>query len=307
MTGRQVDEQALKWAIRAADPHFEDWDGLTGWLEADPGNHDRYDDALTAMAEARDRVAAMPLRAEPVAANDERPVRHGFWRWGGSAVATMLVAVVGVSVWNERSQPYAVETAPGEQRAVQLADGSEIVLAGGSRVTLDRADPRVASVEHGEMLFRVRHDAAHPFRVTTGDTQMVDLGTVFDVTHDAGGTRIAVAEGAVMVAPDSAKLRLEPGQAVVARGGELRRQVATDVGGWREGRLTFDNAPLSDVARDLTRQLGRTVRVDPALAARPFSGTIDIRSLRDDPARLGRLLGVSVRADGKEWVLGDNR
>ena len=110
-----------------------------------------------------------------------------------------------------------------------------------------------------------------------------------------------------MVAPDSAKLRLEPGQAVVARGGELRRQVATDVGGWREGRLTFDNAPLSDVARDLTRQLGRTVRVDPALAARPFSGTIDIRSLRDDPARLGRLLGVSVRADGKEWVLGDNR
>ena len=59
----------------------------------------------------------------------------------------MLVAVVGVSVWSESSQPYAVETAPGEQRAVQLADGSEIVLAGGSRVTLDRADARVAGTE----------------------------------------------------------------------------------------------------------------------------------------------------------------
>lgn len=307
MTGRQVDEQALEWAIRAADPLFDDWDGLTGWLEADPGNHDRYDDALAAMAEARDRVAAMPVQTAPVTANDERPARHGFWRWGGSAVAAMLVAVVGVSVWSERSQPYAVETAPGEQRTVQLADGSEVVLAGGSRVTLDRADTRVASVERGEMLFRVRHDAAHPFRVTAGDTQMVDLGTVFDVTHDPGRVRIAVAEGAVMVAPDGAKLRLDPGQAVVASGGELRRQSATDVGGWREGRLTFDNAPLSDVARDLTRELGRTVRADPALADRPFSGTIDIRSLRNDPARLGRLLGVSVRINGEAWVLGDDR
>lgn len=307
MTGRKVEEQALEWAIRASDPEFDDWDGLTGWLEADPLNHDRYDGALTAIADARDSVAATPVQTAPVAANDELPPRHGYWRWGGSAIAAMLVAVVGISVWNDRAQPYAVETAPGEQRSVQLADGSEIILSGGSRVTLDRSDVRTASVDRGRMLFRIRHDAAHPFQVTAGDTQMVDLGTVFDVTRDPGRTRVAVAEGAVMVDPKGAKLRLDPGQAVVATGDQLRRQRAEDVGGWREGRLTFDTAPLSDVARDLSRQLGRTVRADPAIADRPFTGTIDIRNLKDDPALLGRLLAVRVRVDGRAWVLGSDR
>ena len=307
MTGRKVDEQALEWAIRASDPEFDDWDGLTGWLEADPLNHDRYDDALAAIADARDSVAATPVQTARVAANDERPMRQGYWRWGGGAIAATLVAVVGISVWNDRAQPYAVETAPGEQHSVQLADGSEIILSGSSRVTLDRADVRTASVDRGQMLFRIRHDAAHPFQVTAGDTQMVDLGTVFDVTRDPGRTRVAVAEGAVMVDPKGAKLRLDPGQAVVATGGELRRQRAEDVGGWREGRLTFDGAPLSDVARDLSRQLGRTVRADPAIADRPFSGTIDIRNLKDDPALLGRLLAVRIRVDGRAWVLGSDR
>ena len=307
MTGRKVEEQALEWAIRASDPAFDDWDGLTGWLEADPRNHDRYDEALAAIADACDRVAATPVRTAPVAANDERPTRYGYRRWGGGAIAAMLVAIVGVSLWNDRARPYAVETAPGEQRSVRLADGSEIILSGGSRVTLDRADARTASVDRGQMLFRIRHDAAHPFQVTAGDTRMVDLGTVFDVARDPGRTRVAVAEGAVMLDPQGARLRLDPGQAVVATGGELRRQRAADVGGWRDGRLTFDAAPLADVARDLSRQLGRPVAADPAIADRPFSGTIDIRNLKDDPALLGRLLAVRVRVDGEAWVLGRDR
>ena len=307
MTGRKVDDTALEWAIRTADPSFEDWDGLTEWLEADPLNHDRYDEATAAIAQASDRVAATPVQAAPVVANDTGPMRRGYWRWGGGAIAAMLAVVVGVSAWNDRSQPYAVETSPGEQRSVALADGSQIILSGGSRVTLDRADARVAVVDRGEMLFRIRHDAAHPFQVTAGDTKMIDLGTVFDVTHDSRRTRVAVAEGAVMVDPQGARLRLDPGQAVVASDGELRRERAEDVGGWREGRVTFDHAPLSDVARDLSRQLGHDIRVDAAIADRPFSGTVDIRSLNDDPALLGRLLAVGVRRDGEMWVLGDDR
>lgn len=323
MTGRKVEDHALDWAIRAADPDFDDWDGLTAWLEADPLNPDRYDDATVAIAEARDRVAALPVQtapapaapvqpapvqAVPVAANDAGAARRGYWRWGGGAVAAMLAVVVGTSVWNGRSQPYAVETRPGEQRAIALADGSQIIMAGGSRVTLDRANARVAVADRGEMLFRVRHDAAHPFRVMAGETTMVDLGTVFDVKRDPQRTRVAVAEGAVMIDPKGAELRLDPGQAVVVTGGRsFRRERAEDVGGWREGRVTFDGASLSDVARDLSRQMGHAVRADASVADRLFSGTVDLRSLNDDPALLGRLLAVNVRTDGQTWVLGGDR
>ncbi|WP_438907630.1 FecR domain-containing protein, partial [Bacillus licheniformis] len=84
-----------------------------------------------------------------------------------------------------------------------------IMLAGGSRIMLDHADPRRAVMERGEALFQVRHDDRHPFSVDARGLALTDLGTVFDVRLGRRMTRVAVAEGAVMVDPRGAALRLD--------------------------------------------------------------------------------------------------
>ncbi|WP_375244522.1 FecR domain-containing protein [Sphingomonas parapaucimobilis] len=298
-----VDTVALDWALRMADPVSADWDAFTDWLEADPGHAERYDRAAAILMEAEEALSVQPAVAVPVAIAPE-PVRRHPLRWVGGAMAAALIGAIGVTAWQDRPQPYAVETAAGETRRIPLSDGSSVTLAGLSRVELDHAEPRRAVLARGEALFQVRHDAQHPFAVQAGRLALVDLGTVFDVRMGRQ-TRVAVAEGAVMVDPKGAALRLDAGQAVTVDGDRLTRSAVEpeEVGGWREGRLAFDGAPLGMVAEDVSRFLARPVTVAPAIAARPFRGTIDLEAVRRDPAVLGPLMDVRVRRAATGWTL----
>ncbi len=303
----RIDEEAVDWAVRVADRDFIDWDAFTAWLEADDANSARYDAAVVALAGAERAVAELPAGATAVAAPSPRPGpgRLQSVRWLGAAAAAAVIGAIGITAWQERAQPYAVETRAGEQRVLPLADGSSILLAGGSRLVLDRANERRATLEAGEALFRVRHDAARPFRVDADGLALTDIGTVFDVKRAGALTRVAVSEGAVLVDPDGAALRLDAGETVVAHGDRLvtGRIAVSDVGAWHEGRLAYDGARLDEVAADLSRQLGRRVRVSRAVATRQFRGTLDVPSLRSDPAALGALLDVRVHADASGWTL----
>ncbi len=305
MTDRHIDDEALGWAIRMAEPDA-DWDGFMTWLEGDATRSDRYDRAVVMLDDAADAVAVPTSPIAPAAEPVARPSRR---RWIGGAIAAAVTAAVGLGVWTQQPQPYTIATAAGERRVVMLGDGSSIVLAGGSSVRLDHRNPRIAAVDSGEMLFRVRHDADRPFAVQVGGLRLVDLGTVFDVKTLAGRTRVAVAEGAVMVDPDAAALRLGPGQAVLADGTTLRLEsvAAADVGAWQDGRLVYDDAPLTEVAADLSRQIGRRVVVAPAIAMRPFRGTLDVPTVKARPALLGNLLDVTVREDAEGWTLEPRR
>jgi len=298
-----VDTVALDWALRMTDPVSADWDAFTEWLEADPGHAERYDRAAAILMDAEEALSVEPEVPAPVAIAPE-PVRRHSLRWIGGAMAAALIGAIGVTAWQDRPQPYAVETAAGETRRIPLSDGSSVTLAGLSRVELDHAEPRRAVLARGEALFQVRHDAQHPFAVQAGTLALVDLGTVFDVRM-GGQTRVAVAEGAVMVDPKGAALRLDAGQAVTVDGDRLTRSAVEpqEVGGWREGRLAFDGAPLGMVAEDVSRFLARPVTVAPAIAARPFRGTIDLEAVRRDPAVLGPLMDVRVRRAATGWML----
>lgn len=39
-------ESARLWAVRVADPGFQDWDGLTKWLEISPAHLAAYEAAV---------------------------------------------------------------------------------------------------------------------------------------------------------------------------------------------------------------------------------------------------------------------
>jgi transmembrane sensor len=75
------------------------------------------------------------------------------------------------------------------------------------------------------------------------------------------------------------------------------------VGEWREGRLTFDGAPLATVAADLTRATGLTFVAAPAVAGRTVSGSVLVAPVKADPQALGELFGVRVRRDGDRWII----
>ena len=303
MTGdNRMHVEAIAWAVRTNDPGFEDWDSFTAWLEADPAHALAYD---AVSADVSDLVDA---DIPPPAGNDLEPaspipVRRPA-RWLAMAASVVLVAGFGYVAW--RGQSYTVATDPGEVRTLALSDGTQVTLSGGSEMRLARSDDRSVTLERGQALFEVRHDATSPFVVHAGGQQFVDAGTVFDVSLATGAVTVAVSEGVVIANPQRRAQRIQPGQQLlVSENADYRLSTIgiERIGEWREGRLTFDDAPLSFVASELTRSTGITFEAAPAVASRQISGSIMVDSIRNNPALIADLLGVTVRRGGQHWII----
>lgn len=307
-------EQAVHWAVLTGDPQFDDWDGFTAWLEADPAHARAYDEVSAAVAEAAEAFGAAEMvepapAAEP--ANDNPappPGQHRLPRraWLGGAIAASLAIIATIGVLRSGSGS-VYTTAPGEVEVIALGDGSTVTLAGDSRLILRGDDRREARLEHGQALFDLRFKGGRPFEVAAGADTMRDIGTVFEVRRLNKATAVAVAEGAVLFDPAGRRIRVNPGEGLTRRDGSNRieraRLPGASVGEWREGRQSFRDATLGDVAAMLSAATGQSFTVAPGAADKRVSGSVMLDPIRRDPASLGPLLGVTARADGAIWVL----
>ncbi|AKH44131.1 transmembrane sensor [Altererythrobacter atlanticus] len=303
-----IRDQAAHWAVLTSDPAFDDWEKFTAWLESHPDHAATYDRVMAAVAEA----AEADIPAPAPAANDgdagEMPQSPARRRWLGGALAASVAVLAVIGVWQSRDGSQTFETAPGETRVIALADGGEIVLSGGTRLLFDPEDPREAALEAGQALFTITHDPANPFRLEVGGDRLVDIGTVFDVAARPDSLTVAVSEGAVLFNPDGQNVELQPGDMLTSAVGSaeytLSRVPLEQVGEWRTGRLTFQNATIAELAGDLTRATGIPFAAAEGAANAPrVSGSLLLGPVRDDPRTIAPLLGVTVRRQGDSWII----
>jgi len=209
----------------------------------------------------------------------------------GLIIAGVFARHSGTSVQN-RSVRYA--TRAGEQETVRLADGSKIIMAPYSVLTV-RTNTHTGGREvrlTGEAYFDVTSSAGRPFVVRTDNGEVRVLGTSFGVRHYSGDTetRIAVTSGKVFVVPTHVRLdRHTTGRSVsglAVSGGTVA--VATDSGVsakpgidpsqytvWSAGRLVFSDAPVSQVLETVGRWCGCTFQLaDSSLATQHVSAVL---------------------------------
>ena len=307
----RIEEEAIAWVVRLRDSGADDWAAFTVWLEADPAHRAAYDEAALADLEA-EALAPAPRPVQPAwtpaAEPGQRPNRRRFLGWGAGAMAAAVAGLVAWSTIPAGAALYAVETGPGEHRRVDLADGSHIDLNGATRIRLDRNNSRFASLEQGEALFTVVHDGSRPFEVEAGGARMRDLGTTFNVLAERGAVEVGVSEGRVLFDPQGAAVDLSPGMSLRRAAAGARPVVSRTepdaIGGWRAGRLSYRSASVEQVAGDLTRNLGVSVRASPAVAQQTFTGVIMLDADKGAAVRrAASLLGVSAGRSGEGWIL----
>lgn len=316
-------DQAVSWHIRLKEADDQAWVEFAEWLAANPAHNDAYE----AVADEDERlspylsVAAFPAGLENSASHRANTdyleevdgvgrntaSRPALLRWGALAASIAAAAVLAFQFMPAGSEKYTLATAPGEVRTIALADGSEIMLNGASKIILDRNHERQAELLSGEARFKVTHDDAAPFTVIAGDSRIVDVGTVFNVVRTNQQLRVAVAEGAVRFEGSSGKLDLKPGDAIsVDSGGSIRiaRRPTSAIGSWTQGALVYEAAPLGTIAEDLSRSLGVTMSLSAAMRSKPFTGVIQTDGNRAAiRARLEQLIGVPIVADGSNWTV----
>jgi ferric-dicitrate binding protein FerR (iron transport regulator) len=248
--------------------------------------------------------------------------RAGLFIAGALAASVAVVALAIVGSNHDRAQPaHRFATKAGEQVGVTLSDGTSIVLAPASVLTVGSGFGRSARevTLDGEASFTVTHDARLPFTIHTSWAVLRDVGTTFVVRayQTDRSTRVAVREGAVAVtsagAP-AAVVTLGAREAASIDGqGRLHVGGATDADAllaWIRGRVVFNDVPLADVVRDLSREFDLEILVpDSSLARLPVTASFaeePVEAILDDITaivgarytRAGRTIVIRHRAKG---------
>jgi len=252
-------------------------------------------------------------RTLPGQAATMRPQHGSPVRW--LAAAAVLVLVAMATLWLTRdgerfglSRTY--RTAHGEQSRRVLPDGSVLRLNTDSRVTVHFSRrERAVDLERGQAFLQVMHEDMRGFRVAAGETQILDVGTQFDVYRRPGAVVVTVLEGTAAVyrgapplTPDGA---LPPEAVRVGAGYQV--EVRAEVGlprpvnagaavGWLRKQIAFDNEPLGAVANEFNRYGGMTIEIDDAtLRSLPITGVFDAYDTGSFVAFLTTLKDVVVQ------------
>ncbi|WP_336980749.1 FecR family protein [Altererythrobacter fulvus] len=311
-TEQAIIEQAAAWHLASLGDAM-DWDAFTQWLEADPRHRTAFDQVALADALLEDH-ADLLAPAEAVANDDwagedapPAPVRRfSAMRWAGGALAASLVAAL--AVWQFGGGGAATYATGMDSRLIALEDGSRIELAPHSTIRIEGREEERIALEGGAW-FDIRHDPSRSLAITAGELEISDIGTQFDVQSAAGQVRVQVAEGEVRVSSEALgqPLRLAAGHGVTFDPAGGTAQVAAipagKAGEWRQGRLSFDAAPLPLVAADLSRYAGVKVSVADSVRTRRFTGTLVIHdgeaALRD----LSQLMDLELGRSGDGYRL----
>lgn len=293
-------EAALDWLVRTNDPEFDGWEEFTTWLEESPANADAYHALAGSEADLLPFVEALSERAVPA----RRPIRRGM------AIAASVAAFVaiGTAIVAPRMMPVDYSTGPGEVRIVSLGGQDQLVMNGDTRLRLAGWDRRSVRLDQGQLLLRLRNPDGGKIEVVSGDLELVDVGTVFEVLRTGRETRVLVSEGAVVADPDGARLKLAAGQRLDTEDGAavLRATPAdiSSVGSFERGQLAYLDEPLDNVVADLRRSTGIDFSASDAISSRRFTGTLSVAEVKRDPRSLEPLLGISIERSGQGWRLG---
>ncbi|HEX9108517.1 MAG TPA: FecR domain-containing protein, partial [Longimicrobiales bacterium] len=300
--------------------HPESARGLTALDErlaglAVPPAHVDVEAALARVHARMEEPVVLTFSPRPASTGEQR--RRGWRSIAVAIAATVLVVVGGVVVWRTlQSRAGTVNvyaTAVGRVGTIRLADGSTVILAPSSRLTVPGDYGRgERTVElSGQALFQVRHDAREPFAVRAGSAVVRDIGTEFVVSQDSSGSLdVVVQSGSVSLAV--AAVTDTP---VVLRAGERgslqlnrivreRARPADTAVEWTRGRLVFDDAGLDRVRSDLRRWYGVKLEVaDSALANRHVTASFAGEPVQQVVDVIALALGARVEWRGNTAVL----
>jgi transmembrane sensor len=301
---------AARWYAELQSPEAGDgtWDAFRIW-EQDPANAAAFREIESALATLdRSSFAARRLSRPKSAARSQGLLI--------AAAAVVIITLLGLSaLFGDRTAPvdpdgkvliYATMT--GEQRRVDLADGSTVELNTASRIEVDYSESaRLVRLTEGQAIFDVEPDEL-PFLVEAAGTQTRALGTEFEVYVKPGEAHVTLLQGKVSVMPSAglawAPIELVPGDRLVVAGERPAPVTQVDLAealSWRTGVVQFTDVRLVDAVQELNRYSRTKIVVDdPSLEDERLSGAFKAGDQEAFVEALDLFLSIEVERSGGE-------
>ena len=212
----------------------------------------------------------------------------------------------------------------GEMRSITLEDGSVVELNTRSRLRAHfTATKRDVQLLAGEAIFKVAKSSHRPFRVSCGPTEIVAVGTEFNVDAHNARTVVTVLEGRVRVTtamgqasgkstgsaePARQPIEVASGEQIVVVKHHPPQRVAvadpTRATAWTERRLIFEEATLTEVAAEFARYNDKVIQIlGEPLASKRITGIFNATDQATFVEFLRTHANVRVHEDARGWVL----
>lgn len=317
-----VRKAAVAWYVRLCSGEAGAADHLAWqrWHNAHP-SHQLAWQRIESIRASTQRVPAAIARPTLEAANTGR--RHvlrnvvllacaGSLSYGAYRVGAGR-PVPGAAPWAALLADF--RTGTGEQRGVELADGSHMTMNTRSAVDVafDSAR-RLIQLHAGEILLETaRHRGsasvvsdARPFIVETGHGAIRALGTRFIVRSNADSTRVTVLEDSVEVRAtslgDPVLLRAGQQLSITPDGAGPTRAADPAAEDWVHGSLVVNDWRLGDVVTELARYHSGRLACDPAVADIRVSGAFPIHDTDKALAVIMQAFPVRVLSLTRYWL-----
>ena len=249
-------DQALDWLIVMGSPSEEQSRQFHEWLAADPLHAEAFAKAQAIWDGPQVVQSAQNLAAQPAKVSVLARLRP-HWK----PLATAAVLILGLFSFSNLPMRLQADhlTVVGERQRLQLADGSKVLLNTNSAFSSTINDQqRVARLYQGEAFFEVPANRDQALEIDAGPVKASVRDTDFAVRYLDGVAQVQVQRGDVdlRATRDDARVRLSAGESIrIGPNGfdrPAKLDAATDLA-WVDGRLVFENCPLSQVLAELRR------------------------------------------------------
>lgn len=309
---RRVAMQAAEWFVLlgSVEANAAQMADFQRWRSSSP----EHEKAWSRIEHVSQRAGMLPSAiGAPVLRRDSEIDRR---RMIKTLALLLMIPPASLVVWrgvsDVKTERYATKT--GEQREIQLADGTRVKLNTQTEVEIDygQHERRVVLLA-GEILIETARDHApmssgesRPFLVQTKEGRVRAIGTRFNVRQENDASAVAVFQGAVELQPTKGdtKKRLNAGQ-----------QGRFDLGGigefqdadpynemWAHGVLAVHDMRLDAFVAELSRYRRGYIRCDTSIAHLRISGAFQLADTDRVLQNLIELLPVEVVFYTRYWT-----
>lgn len=276
------------------DATLQERELIKSWYEIDPAFGEWWEQELRNSGMAMDddvqqRIYASIIHkhCEDAAPMEKTPRNRAFFLSLAAAISAAAIAV-GATLSITRNdvpatQPMLLATEAGNRSEITLPDGSVVTLNACSTLGYEydsTLGQRVAHID-GEAYFEIAADKEHPFIVVADEVKVHCVGTEFNVRAYADDefVDVTLSDGLVTVASKYTTHKLQPGMKATYNKvtGQLRKSRVSPehYNAWTHGQLRFNDEPLDNIARAISRTYGVKVVIEtPGLGSQHYTGTL---------------------------------
>jgi ferric-dicitrate binding protein FerR (iron transport regulator) len=281
-------EHFLAWYFKQDEEKAKEWEH---WLLSHPDSVPMVQQSIAWLKANYMEEPALPVAEVETAyqkldtALDAAPVivlEPRRRRWWIPAAAAVLLVLVGLAWWRSQPGKTVLDSNYGKLSAYNLPDGSQVLLNANSQITMSKEWEKGHDREvwlNGEAFFKVQKTPMkNRFIVHTKTMDIIVTGTQFNAVCREDESSVLLTEGSVTIrTPDGREIHMKPGDFVQLENNIPAKKPADQekILAWKQAKLDFENTPMSEVEKIITRHYGIKVTLsDATLAGKTISGVM---------------------------------